>query len=69
MIARHLGLSRIIVRKTPGYAKPAAKVRNRPAPKLGPFEATIHQVLADEDSAPPKQRHTAAQVYPISASS
>src|SRR5947209_1169303 len=62
-IARELGLSRITVRKALKQPQPVAKVRDRPAPKLGPFQATIDQILKDDESAPPKQRHTAAQVY------
>jgi transposase len=61
--ARELGLSRITVRKALKNPEPVAKVRDRPAPKLGPFRAAIGQILADDESAPPKQRHTAAQVY------
>jgi len=30
---------------------------------LGPFQAVIDQILADDEQAPPKQRHTAAQVF------
>ena len=62
-IAREFGLSRITVRKALKQPEPVAKVRDRPAPKLGPFQATIDQILADDESAPPKQRHTAAQVF------
>ena len=62
-IARELGLSRITVRKALKQPQPVAKLRDRPAPKLGPFQAAIDQILADDESAPPKQRHTAAQVY------
>jgi transposase len=62
-IARELGLSRITVRKALKQPEPLAKVRDRPAPKLGPFQAAIDQILKDDESAPPKQRHTAAQVY------
>ena len=62
-IAREFGLSRITVRKALKQPEPVAKVRDRPAPKLGPFQAAIDQILADDESAPPKQRHTAAQVY------
>ena len=62
-IARELGLSRITVRKALKQPQPVAKDRDRPAPKLGPFQAAIDQILADDESAPPKQRHTAAQVY------
>jgi transposase len=62
-IARELGLSRITVRKALKQPEPAAKVRDRPAPKLGPFQAAIDRILRDDEDAPPKQRHTAAQVY------
>ena len=62
-IAREFGLSRITVRKALKNPEPVAKLRDRPAPKLGPFQATIDQILADDQGAPPKQRHTAAQVY------
>ena len=62
-IARELGLSRITVRKALKQPGPVAKVRDRPAPKLGPVQTTIDQILTDDEEAPPKQRHTAAQVY------
>ena len=62
-IARDLGHTRITVRKALKNPEPAAKVRDRPAPKLGPFQAAIDQILKDDESAPPKQRHTAAQVF------
>src|SRR6516165_11610555 len=62
-IAREFGLSRITVRKALKNPEPVAKLRDRPAPKLGPFQATIDQILADDQGAPPKQRHTAAQVF------
>jgi transposase len=62
-IARELGLSRITVRKALKNPEPVARVRDRPAPKLGPFLAVIDQILKDDESAPIKQRHTAAQVF------
>jgi transposase len=37
--------------------------RNRAAPRLGPFQAIIDQILRDDEAAPPKQRHTAAQAF------
>lgn len=61
-IAREFGLSRITVRKALREPEPIAKARDRPAPKLGPFRATIDRILADDEDAPPKQRHTAAQI-------
>ena len=42
---------------------PVPSTRNRSAPKLGPFQAIIDQILVDDEDAPPKQRHTAAQVF------
>jgi transposase len=62
-IAREFDLSRITVRKALKHPEPVATPRNRLAPKLGRFQATIDQILADDEDAPPKQRHTAAQVF------
>ncbi len=62
-IARELDLSRITIRKALKHPEPVATSRNRSAPKFGPFQAIIDQILIDDESAPPKQRHTAAQVY------
>ena len=62
-IAREFGFSRNTVRKALTYPEPVATVRNRHAPKFGPFQAIIDQILADDESAPAKQRHTAAQVF------
>jgi len=42
---------------------PLPQTRNRPTPVLGPFQAVIDQILADDEQAPPKQRHTAMQVF------
>jgi transposase len=62
-IAREFGLSRITIRKALKHPEPVAAPRNRLAPKLGRFQATIDQILVDDEDAPPKQRHTAAQVF------
>jgi transposase len=62
-IAREFGFSRITIRKALTHPEPVATVRKRHSPKLGPFQAIIDQILADDESAPPKQRHTAAQVF------
>lgn len=35
----------------------------RPAPIFGPFRAIVDAILAEDESAPRKQRHTAAQIY------
>ena len=64
-IARHFGHSRRIVRHALQHADPHPEplTRNRPAPQLGPFQAVIDQILVDDETAPPKQRHTAAQIH------
>ncbi len=64
-IARQFGHSRKTVRHALVHADPhpVPLTRNRCAPKLGPFQATIDQILVDDEDAPPKQRHTAAQVF------
>jgi transposase len=64
-IARQFGHSRKTVRHALTHAEPHPQplTRNRPAPKLGPFQAIIDQILIDDEAAPPKQRHTAAQVF------
>jgi transposase len=64
-IARNFGHSRKTVRHALVHAEPHPEplTRNRPAPKLGPFQALIDQILSADDDAPPKQRHTAAQLF------
>ena len=57
--------SRITIRKILKQAEPNPfpSTRDRFAPILGPFQANIDQILVDDEDAPPKQRHTAAQVF------
>jgi transposase len=64
-IARQFGHSRKTVRHALTHADPHPEpvTRNRTAPKLGPFQALIDRILVEDRAAPPKQRHTAAQVY------
>jgi transposase len=62
-IAREFNLSRITVRKALKHSEPTPTTRNRSAPKLGPFQGIIDQLLVDDETAPPKQRHTSAQVF------
>ncbi len=64
-IARQFGHSRKTVRHALVHADPHPEplTRNRAAPRLGPFQSIIDQILIDDESAPPKQRHTAAQVF------
>jgi transposase len=64
-IARQFGHSRKTVRHALVHAEPHPEplTRDRAAPKLGPFQAIIDQIRLDDEDAPPKQRHTAAQVF------
>ena len=64
-IARQFGHSRRTVRHALVHADPHPEplTRNRLAPRLGPFQAVIDQILVDDETAPPKQRHTAAQIF------
>lgn len=43
--------------------KPYTRTKDPPAPKLGPFKSVIDEILAADDRAPRKQRHTAAQIF------
>ena len=43
--------------------RPYTRTSDRPAPVLGPFHAVLDQILIEDEAAPPKQRHTAAQVF------
>jgi transposase len=64
-IAREFGLSRRTVRHVLKHSepRPGPWTRSRPAPVLGPFQTIIDQILADDEDAPVKQRHTAMQVF------
>ncbi len=64
-IARRLGHGRDTVKKALVEATPRGYTRTRPVncPKLGPFMAVIDQILADDRSAPMKQRHTAHSIF------
>lgn len=64
-IAREFNHSRNTVRKVLGQAEPdpIPQKRSRNAPQLGPFLPLIQQILKDDESAPPKQRHTAAHIF------
>ena len=63
-IARQFGHTRKTVRHVLKHAEPPAPtVRNRRAPRLGPVEPIIDQILVDDETAPHKQRHTAAQIH------
>ncbi len=43
--------------------QPYTRRKPAPAPKLGPFMPVIDEILKADQSAPPKQRHTAAQIF------
>ena len=42
---------------------PAPRPEPRPAPTFGPFREVVDAILAADEAAPRKQRHTASQVY------
>jgi transposase len=64
-IARTVHHSRRKVREVLAQPQPKPYTRSKPpsAPRLGSFHAVIDGILAADDSAPPKQRHTAMQVF------
>src|SRR5947209_11342697 len=64
-IARSFHVSRRTVRDALASPEPKPYTRSKPppAPVLGPFTAVIDQTLRDDRDAPPKQRHTAAQLF------
>ncbi len=64
-IARQFGHSRRTIRHVLEHAEPppAVRTRTRCAPLLGSVEPVIDQILIDDEDAPPKQRHTAAQMF------
>ncbi len=64
-IARTFHHSRVKVREALGMAEPQPYTRSKPppAPVSGAFHAHIDAILAADESAPPKQRHTAMQVF------
>jgi transposase len=63
-ISRQFGHTRKTVRHVLNHAEPQPPTtRNRKAPLLGSVEPIIDQILADDETAPPKQRHTAAQIH------
>ena len=64
-IARTFHVSRRKVREALASPEPRPYTRTQPpsAPVLGPLTAIIDQVHRDDRDAPPKQRHTAAQLF------
>jgi len=64
-LARTFHHSRRKIRQVLAQAqpKPYTRTQTPPAPILGPFHAFIDAVLLADEDAPPKQRHTAMQIY------
>jgi transposase len=64
-IASEFRHSRNTIRKILKQAEPnpLPSTRDRFAPLLGPVQAVIDRILIDDETAPPKQRHTAAQIF------
>jgi transposase len=64
-IAKTFRHSRRKVRDALTNPQPAAYVRTKPAPApvLGAFHSIIDAIIAADEEAPPKQRHTAMQLY------
>ena len=64
-IAKKLGHSRDSVKKALVQPTPLPYTRTSPVtyPKLGPFIGHIEQILTEDQTAPRKQRHTAARIF------
>jgi transposase len=64
-IAHSFHVSRRKVREalTSSEPQPYTRIQPPPLPVLGPFTAIVEQILRDDRDAPPKQRHTAAQIH------
>src|SRR5580698_8031657 len=64
-IARTFHHSRCKVRQilAEGQPRPYTRTQPTPAPVLGAFHGVIDTMLDDDEKAPPKQRHTASQVF------
>ena len=64
-IAKKFQHSRWKVREALQHAEPRKYTRQKApvAPKLDPFKPAIDRILEDDEQAPPKQRHTAAQLF------
>lgn len=62
-IARRFHHSRKKIREVLRSPEPQPYTRRKPAPapKLGPFHRIIDEILKEDESAPPKQRHLASE--------
>ena len=65
VIARTYHHSRRKIRQVLEESEPRPYTRQKEplAPKLGLFQQVIRQILADDEQAPRKQRHTAARIH------
>jgi len=66
-IARELHHGRRVVRRAIASAEPDSYTlkKVRKAPVLGPYKARIHQLLAENETLPRKQRYTGHKIYQI----
>jgi hypothetical protein len=64
-ILRDYKVSAGVLEKILSHAEPPGYRQNvvRPKPQLGEFIAVIEQILVDDKTAPPKQRHTAKRIF------
>jgi transposase len=64
-IARTFHHSRQKIRQVLAEGEPRPYTRTQPplAPVLGPFHGIIDAILAEDEKAPPKQRHRATQIF------
>jgi len=64
-IAKRHHHSRRKIREVLQNPEPESYTRRKPvpAPKLGPFAPAIDEILKSDEEAPPKQRHTATQIF------
>jgi transposase len=64
-IALRLGVGRDTVRKALANPEPVpyTLAKPRPAPIFGAFRQFVDDILTEDQTAPPKQRHTAQQIY------
>lgn len=64
-IAARLGVGRDTVRKAIANPEPVpyTLAKPRPAPTFGAFRTVVDDILVADQTAPPKQRHTASQIF------
>ena len=64
-LAKHFGVGRDTVRNALQHSEPPPYTLSqpRPAPTFGPFREIVDAILAADENAPRKQRHTASQLF------